>query len=132
MRFVRGDLHDQYHGSRRPPQVPSGGRCALHETPVLYDIVPVLSLSCGKKGHRPACMGSSVFLQLKDGRKVSLLSDADKEKADAMQARLEERIRRGETLVVVHATGTVEDITPHGVQLIEVAETLLRTNLDSV
>lgn len=77
-------------------------------------------------------MGSSVYLKLKDGRKVSLLSDADKEKAEAMKARLEERVRRGETLVVVHPTGTVEDVTPRGVQLIEVVETPPRTNLDIV
>lgn len=85
-----------------------------------------------KIGHGPAPMGSSVYLKLKDGRKVSLLADADKEKADALKVRLEQRVQHGETLVVIHPSGAVEDVTPRGVQLIEVVETSPRTNLDIV
>ncbi|HEX3134079.1 MAG TPA: hypothetical protein VHX44_10920 [Planctomycetota bacterium] len=78
-------------------------------------------------------MGSSVYLKLKNGRTVSLLTDADKAKADAMKSELDKWVQRGQTLSVTHASGTVEDVTPHGVHVIEVVETPSgRSDLDLV
>lgn len=83
--------------------------------------------------HGAAPMGTSIFLMLKDGRKVSLLTDADQAKAGAMKAELDKWVRGGQTLSVTHASGTVEDVTPLGVRLIEVVETPpQRTDLDIV
>jgi hypothetical protein len=102
----------------------------MHEATRFHDIFLSFDLTSGEKRDGAAPMGSSVYLKLKDGRKVSLLANADKEKADALKARLEERVQHGETLVVIHPSGAVEDVTPRGVQLIEVVETPPRTNLD--
>jgi hypothetical protein len=78
-------------------------------------------------------MGTSVYLKLKDGRKVSMLTNAEPAAAEAMTAELHKWLRTGQTLAVTHATGSVEDVTPRGVALIEVVESEpRRTDLDLV
>jgi hypothetical protein len=78
-------------------------------------------------------MGTSVFLRLSDGRRVSLLDNADRHAADAMKAHLEKWVKSGHTVNVTHASGQVEEITPSGVLTIELVDVPTgRTNLDVV
>jgi hypothetical protein len=67
-------------------------------------------------------MGSSVYLRLKDGRLVSMLNDVDPRAAQALKENLDKWVKAGQTLSVTHATGKVEDLTPTGVQTVEVVE----------
>lgn len=78
-------------------------------------------------------MGTSVYLKLKDGRTVSLLTNAERAAAEAMRAELHKWLDTGQTLAVTHASGSVEDVTPRGVELIELVDTEpRRTDLDIV
>ncbi len=67
-------------------------------------------------------MGSSVYLKLKNGRMVSLLSGADKRAALAMKDHLDTWVTRGQTLSVANANGQVDEVTPRSVQAIEVVD----------
>jgi hypothetical protein len=77
-------------------------------------------------------MGSSVYLKMKDGRRVPMLADTDRQAADALKADLERWVQQGQTLSVTHASGEVEDLTPRGVQAIEVVELRGRSHPDPV
>lgn len=65
-------------------------------------------------------MGSSVFVRLKDGSRVSLLADAEPPQADALRRSLDRWVRDGQVLSITHATGCVEDVSPQTVEAIEV------------
>lgn len=67
-------------------------------------------------------MGSSVFLRFKDGRGVSLLENAAKPTAIAMKKHLDRWVKDGQTLHITHSNGSAEEITPRGVQMIEIVE----------
>jgi hypothetical protein len=89
------------------------------------------SLASREKG-RP--MGSSVFIRLKNGRTVSLLENAEKAAAEQMRAKLHRWVHTGQGLHITHLSGGIEDVTPSGVEAIEIVETPppKRTGLDIV
>ena len=68
------------------------------------------------------CMGSSVYLKLRNGRVVPLLSGAEKRAALSMKDHLDSWVTDGQTLSVTNAHGRVEDITPRSVEAIEIVE----------
>ncbi len=67
-------------------------------------------------------MGSSVYMRLKSGRLVSIRDDVDQRVAEALTVDLRKWLETGQTLSVAHASGMIEELTPKGVQAIEVAE----------
>jgi len=78
-------------------------------------------------------MGSSVYLKLKSGRLVSVLDNADKSAAEAMKAKLNAWVTSGQKFALTRANGHVEELTPTGVQAIEVVDLpTTHTNLDIV
>ena len=78
-------------------------------------------------------MGSTVYLKLKNGRLVSMLDNAERGAAETMKRHLDRWVEDGQTLSITHANGSVEELTPTGVQLIEITESLpKRSDLDLV
>lgn len=67
-------------------------------------------------------MGASIFLRLKNGKCVTLVDDEVRPVVDAVRANLDRWLRRGEALLIAHADGTIEEVTPREVESLEVVE----------
>jgi hypothetical protein len=101
----------------------SGRSCKMHETPgEIGKFQAPLPLESVETRTSIARMGSSVYLKLRDGRVVPLLSGADERAALAMKGHLDSWMASGHTLSVANAHGQVDDITPRSVRAIEIVE----------
>lgn len=67
-------------------------------------------------------MGASILLHLKNGKRVTLVDDEVRPIVDAVRANLDRWLRRGEALLIAHADGTIEEVTPREVEAVEVLE----------
>jgi hypothetical protein len=72
--------------------------------------------------HKLACMGTSVYLKLKDGSSFPIGADHEKDEAERVKAELEQWLTSGTTLTIANAKGQLEEVTPRRVLAIDLIE----------
>jgi hypothetical protein len=77
-------------------------------------------------------MGTSVYLKMKDGRLITVLEDADDLAARNFKDKLDRWVQTGESISLMHQSGSVDEITPRGVLAVEMQQGPRRTDLDIV